>query len=157
MDSQAPAKNLKRSLAGIQSDVDDIKTSLTDHQYNELCKKLKTAHELVPVTTEYTVTIMSFRAQCFGPSSFRVDYTTTRHRVHLDPEEFKEVNRYLITWGKMELNIHGYTDIFRTRTTTFFCELAGNWRCDTTMVTGDLDDEIYLAFPNPMIIVIHVI
>ena len=62
MEAQATTKNLKRTLEGIQSAVDDIKTSMTDQQYNELCKRLKTAHELALDTTEYKLTIMSFGA-----------------------------------------------------------------------------------------------
>ena len=80
MEAQATTKNLKRTLEDIQSAVDDIKTSMTDQQYNELCKKLKTAHELVPATTEYKLSILHFEVAMLGEATFEVKARNTSHR-----------------------------------------------------------------------------
>ena len=107
MDAQAPAsaKNLKRTLAEIQNDVDDIKTSLTDHQYNEVCKKLKTAYELIPDTKDYRLTLwhMLFNVPVHGTTDIidQMRYETY-HYIHLEPREYNYILR-AITYNELIL------------------------------------------------------
>ena len=122
--------SLKRTLADVLDNLDDIKTSITDQQYNELCKKLKTAHDLVPTeaTNEYELTILSFSIteeldvefveqesdpgeyEQIERDSYRVVTHQTHHRIQLRLQEFMEISAILRSENYISLNpsrIHG--------------------------------------------------
>ena len=89
---------LKRTLQEIQSDVDDIKTSMTSDQYNQLSKKLKAAYDLTaPTTAEYKLTLWHCKFNIpEGELTMDKLGRKTYHYMPLERREFNEILRAIL-------------------------------------------------------------
>ena len=76
--------DLKHTLAAIQEDLDDMKTAITDNQYNEMCKKLKTAYDMVPPPASVAAYRLTFANK---------EGSTHYECMYLDTEEVKALQK----------------------------------------------------------------
>ena len=175
-------QGLKRTLADVLDGLDDIKTSITDQQYNELCKKLKTAHDLVPTeaTNEYKLTIWSFSAKKEFDAQFVVDdqgeydqieleshnlvIHQTHQRIQLRLQEFMEISSLLhphdyiplrsgLGDSQHPIHMSGRTRAHLEHLWNNFVWPEGAW-CEQVTLDCDCDFQMSLFMPSARVVAI---
>ena len=155
-DEKAPL-TLKRSLHSILNTVEEVKENLTDQQYLRMTKKLKTAYDLVPDTTECHVSVESFYALSRYPNGLDVCSKKMTYRMHLNDKEILTITDYLHAHGTMTLP-NGVSGTFRLQNRHFrgttlehLCEISKNTNSNVTVRVEDEDEGAYanVVLPYP--------